>query len=119
MARRLELARVRAQALPTRYGETTRQAGTPTWRALIAFGRGNDTLALALLKSLPAFAHRIGGSHAQRDVLQLTHAAERIRLRGRWPAIAQSPVHARFAGAQGYVAAIVPTNAIAHLTATP
>jgi hypothetical protein len=48
---------------------------------MIAFGRRNDTLAITLLANLPALAHRLGGSHAQRDVLHLTllHAIERIR----------------------------------------
>lgn len=80
-ARRLELAVERAASLPTRYGETTRLLGIPACRALIAFGRRNDNLAIALLKSLPAHAHRLGGSHAQRDVLNLTlaHAIERMR----------------------------------------
>jgi tetratricopeptide (TPR) repeat protein len=71
-AQRLELALARSASLPTRYGETTRQVGLPACRALIAFGRGNDTLAINLLASLPALAHRLGGSHAQRDVLNLT-----------------------------------------------
>jgi hypothetical protein len=71
-AQRLELALARSVSLPTRYGETTRQVGLPACRALIAFGRGNDTLAINLLASLPALAHRLGGSHAQRDVLNLT-----------------------------------------------
>lgn len=80
-ARRLELAVERGTSLPTRYGETARLLGLPACRALIAFGRGNDNLAIGLLKSLPAHAHRLGGSHAQRDVLNLTlqHASERIR----------------------------------------
>jgi len=80
-ARRLELAVERAAALPTRYGETTRLLGLPACRALIAFGHRNDRLAIALLASLPAHAHRLGGSHAQRDVLNLTllHAIKRIR----------------------------------------
>jgi hypothetical protein len=83
-AERLEHAVAQAASLPTRYGETTRLLGLPACRALIAFGRRNDTLAITLLASLPAQAHRLGGSHAQRDVLQLTllHAIERIR----WPA---------------------------------
>ena len=76
-ARRLELALAEAASRPTRYGETTRLVGLPACRALIAFGRGNDTLAIALLASLPALAHRIGGSHAQRDVLQPDSAAGR------------------------------------------
>jgi len=71
-ARRLELALVRAQSLPTRHGETTRQFGLSSCRALIAFGRGDHALATTLLASLPAVAHRLGGSHAQRDVLHLT-----------------------------------------------
>jgi tetratricopeptide (TPR) repeat protein len=80
-ARRLELAVDRAASLPTRYGETTRLLGLPACRALIAFGRRNDNLAIGLLASLPAHAHRLGGSHAQRDVLNLTllHAVERVR----------------------------------------
>ena len=80
-ARRLELAVARAASLPTRYGETTRLLGLPACRALIAFGRRNDNLAIGLLAGLPAHAHRLGGSHAQRDVLNLTllHAIERIR----------------------------------------
>jgi tetratricopeptide (TPR) repeat protein len=80
-AQRLELALARAVSLPTRYGETTRLLGLPACRAVILFGRRNDTLAITLLASLPALAHRLGGSHAQRDVLHLTllHAVERIR----------------------------------------
>jgi tetratricopeptide (TPR) repeat protein len=80
-ARRLECALVKAQALPTRHGGTTRELGLASCRALIAFGRGNDPLAITLLASLPALAHRLGGSHAQRDVLNLTliKAVERVR----------------------------------------
>ncbi|MGJ7508605.1 hypothetical protein [Variovorax sp. GT1P44] len=80
-AGRLERALVRAQALPTRHGMTTRQLGLSSCRALVAFGQGNDSLAITLLASLPALAHRMGGSHAQRDVLNLTliRAVERIR----------------------------------------
>jgi tetratricopeptide (TPR) repeat protein len=82
---RLELALSRSQTLPTRHGETTRQLGLPACRALIAFGRGNNALAITLLAGLPALAHRLGGSHAQRDVLHLTllQAVERIRGPGR------------------------------------
>jgi Tfp pilus assembly protein PilF len=43
--------------------------------------RPDNTLAITLLASLPALAHRLGGSHAQRDVLNLTllRAVERVR----------------------------------------
>ena len=80
-ARRLEAALVSSHSQQTRYGQTTRQLGLPACRALIAFGRGDNTLATTLLASLPALAHRLGGSHAQRDVLHLTllQAIERIR----------------------------------------
>jgi tetratricopeptide (TPR) repeat protein len=80
-AQRLEAALVATHSQQTRYGETTRQLGLPACRALIAFGRGDNTLATTLLASLPALAHRLGGSHAQRDVLHLTllQAIERIR----------------------------------------
>lgn len=87
-ARRFERNLVRWQSLATRHGATTRQIGLPACRALLAFGQGNDTLALTLLASLPALAHRFGGSHAQRDVLHLTMQAaiERLRRPRRLPA---------------------------------
>ncbi|MDB5950198.1 MAG: Peptidylprolyl isomerase [Massilia sp.] len=80
-ASRLERELATRQSLPTRHGETTRQIGLPACRALIAFGQGNDTLALALLAGLPALAHHFGGSHAQRDVLHMTMLAAIERLR--------------------------------------
>ena len=85
-AQRLEFALAGSVSLPTRYGETTRQVGLPACRALIAFGRGNDALAIKLLAGLPALAHRLGGSHAQRDVLNLTllKAIGRIRQPAHW-----------------------------------
>ena len=92
-ARRLEQVLTASQRQPTRHGETTRQLGLPASRALIAYGRENDALAIALLASLPDSAHRLGGSHAQRDVLRLTlrRAVERVRRRGRAPRIAHEP----------------------------
>ena len=95
-AQRLETALTRSQAQPTRHGETTRQLGLPACRALIAYGRGHDTLAISLLASLPALAHRLGGSHAQRDVLHLTllRAVERIRRPARRGRIASAPTAA-------------------------
>ena len=83
-AAQLEQALTRRQALRTRHAETTRLLGLPACRALIAFGRGNDSRTVRLLASIPAVAHRLGGSHAQRDVLQLTmrHAIERVGRQG-------------------------------------
>jgi tetratricopeptide (TPR) repeat protein len=76
----------RSNARPTRHGGTTRLLGLAACRALAAFGRGDDMLAVALLASLPADSHRIGGTHAQRDVLHLTmeHAVERLRETKGW-----------------------------------
>jgi tetratricopeptide (TPR) repeat protein len=80
-ARRLEAHLLRSQPLRTRYGQTTRKLGLPACRALVAFGCGDDALAIKLLAGLPAIAYRLGGSHAQRDVLHLTlqHAVQRSR----------------------------------------
>lgn len=84
-ARRLETALHRSQSLQTRYGETTRLVGLPVGRALIAFGRGDYVPATQALGLIPASAHRIGGSHAQRDLLYLTllEAAQRLRRSAR------------------------------------
>ncbi len=91
-AQRLLRVLTGAQSLPTRHGETTRLLGLPACRALIAFGQGNDVLATTLLASLPAQAHRLGGSHAQREVLRLTllRAVERMRP-ARPPAAHRTP----------------------------
>jgi len=72
---------------PTRYGSTTRAAGLQACRALMAFGRGQDALAITLLSEVATRSHCIGGSHAQRDVLYLTlqQALERLRHLGRAP----------------------------------
>ncbi len=80
-AHRLETELVARQRLRTRYGRTTRQLGLPASRALRAFGHGDDATAIKLLARLPSIAHRLGGSHAQRDVLHLTlqHAVQRSR----------------------------------------
>jgi hypothetical protein len=59
--------------------DMTRLVGHPACRALAAFGRGDFRNAELLLRALPPVAHRIGGSHAQRDVLTLTRAAAAAR----------------------------------------
>jgi tetratricopeptide (TPR) repeat protein len=80
-AQRLESELLRRRPFATRHGETTRLIGLPACRGLIAFGRGRYARAIELLSALPAFAGRIGGSHAQRDVLYLTllEAVQRMR----------------------------------------
>lgn len=82
-AQRLEDRLVCSAAQPTRHGQTTRGLGLDACRALMAYGRGDHASAGRLLSRLPASAHRLGGSHAQRDVLQLTlqRAVETDRAR--------------------------------------
>ena len=80
-AARLELALTRSEAKPTRHGRSTRLLGLSACRALIAFGRGDAARASALIASLPGSAHRLGGSHAQRDVLYQTMQCARERSR--------------------------------------
>ena len=81
----LEQVLAAGRKLRTRHGETTRLLGLKACRAVIAYGAGNDSLAIRLLARLPLRALRLGGSHAQRDVLPLTglRAMERIRQQRR------------------------------------
>ncbi|HVN44541.1 MAG TPA: tetratricopeptide repeat protein [Steroidobacteraceae bacterium] len=84
-AARLERALHAHGSRPGRYGETTRLVGLPVGRALIAFGRGDYLGTVRGLRVLPACAHRIGGSHAQRHLLHLTllEAARQLRRSAR------------------------------------
>ena len=50
----------------------TRDVGRPAALAIKAFGEGDYGTTVSLLKPIRAIAHRFGGSHAQRDVLDLT-----------------------------------------------
>ena len=62
--------------------DMTRLVGLPACRALQAFGHGDYSTAENLLSRLPPLAHRVGGSQAQRDVIELTRvAASRLSLR--------------------------------------
>jgi hypothetical protein len=78
---RLESALLRRGEADSRYGETTRLVGLAACRAIVAFGRGDYARTAELLGAIPAFARRIGGSHAQRDLLYLTLLEAVWRLR--------------------------------------
>jgi tetratricopeptide (TPR) repeat protein len=80
-AEALEHTLARRATLPTRHGETTRLIGLPACQALLAYGRGEAARTIELLGSLPARVARIGGSHAQRDVLYLTLVQAIAKLR--------------------------------------
>jgi hypothetical protein len=62
------------------HAEVTRDVGLPVAEALHAFGHGDDAGAIGRLRAVRNIAARFGGSHAQRDVLDLTilAAAERM-----------------------------------------
>jgi len=79
----------------------TAEVGEPATRAVQAFVAGDFATVVALLRPIRSYAHRFGGSHAQRDLLDLTLiegalrggdrslaaalAAERAMLRPRSP----------------------------------
>ena len=72
--------------------DMTRLVGLPACRAIAAYAQGDYATAAALLRALPPVSHRVGGSHAQRDVLELTrHAAAARRLLDRGNRIRRSP----------------------------
>lgn len=50
----------------------TRDVGHPVTLAIKAFGDGNFAETVRLLRPIRSIAHRFGGSHAQRDVIDLT-----------------------------------------------
>ena len=50
----------------------TADVGHPACRAMIAFGDGDYRQAVDLLRPIRSIAARFGGSHAQRDVIDLT-----------------------------------------------
>ena len=57
----------------------TRDVGHPATLAIHAFSEGRYDEAVKLLAPLPPIAHRFGGSHAQRDVIDLTLMEAAIR----------------------------------------
>lgn len=50
----------------------TRDIGLPLCRGILAFGEGDFAEAVRLIGPVLTIAHRFGGSHAQRDVIDLT-----------------------------------------------
>ena len=50
----------------------TRDVGRPATLAIRAFGEGDYAQAIRLLRPIRSIAHRFGGSHAQRDLIDLT-----------------------------------------------
>jgi hypothetical protein len=75
----------------------TRDVGHPVAKGLYAFGRGDYAETVRLLDPIPAIASRFGGSHAQRDVIDLTliEAAIRAGDRGKAASLAANRLAAR------------------------
>jgi hypothetical protein len=75
----------------------TRDVGHAVARAILAFGDGDYARTVALLRPIRSIAHRFGGSHAQRDVLDLTliEAAFRSGQANLAAALASERVEAR------------------------
>lgn len=67
----------REAAQPGVVGAMARLVGEPASRAILAYERGDPAAAERILRALPPVSQRIGGSHAQRDVLELTRFAAR------------------------------------------
>lgn len=89
-------------------GMMTREVGLPACEAIHAFGQADYRRTVELLMPARLVAHRFGGSHAQRDIIEwtLTEAALRDGQRGLAQALAherlarkpQSPLAASFLG---------------------
>jgi hypothetical protein len=62
----------------------TAAVGLPAARAVLAFGERDHARCVQLLRRVRSSAHRFGGSHAQRDLLDLT-LAEAARRAGMGP----------------------------------
>jgi hypothetical protein len=70
-----------------------REVGLPLLRGLLAFGRGDADAAADALYPVRALAQRFGGSHAQRDLIDLTLLA--AAARGQRRALGQALVRER------------------------
>ncbi len=71
-AQRLLAAQQRALTMPGDNAGFLRDVGHGATAAIHAFGRGRYGDAVQLLRPLRSHAHRFGGSHAQRDLIDLT-----------------------------------------------
>ena len=79
MARVVIEAQEAAMLRPGDNAAFTGEVGLAVTRALLAFGTGDFARAVGLLRPIRSAAHRFGGSHAQRDVLDLTLIEAAIR----------------------------------------
>ena len=72
LAQRLLASQAEALRAPGDNAGFLRDVGADATRALLAFVQGRHGECVALLRPLRSRAHRFGGSHAQRDLIDLT-----------------------------------------------
>lgn len=89
-ARRAELQLLRAAQGTGSNAAMARDVGLPVAMALRAFADGQHALCAQILLPVLPIAHRFGGSHAQRDLLQLTALEAAMRAGDRALAAALS-----------------------------
>jgi hypothetical protein len=76
---RVLAAQAKAMTTPGDNRLFTAEVGAPAARAIQAFGDGDFASVIRLLRPIRALAHRFGGSHAQRDLIDLTLIAAALR----------------------------------------
>lgn len=69
---RVRQAQARAQQRDDDNAQITRSIGAPALDAVLAFHAGQYPRCVELLRAIRSHAHRFGGSHAQRDLLDQT-----------------------------------------------
>lgn len=99
----------------------TRDVGLPVARALYAFGRGQYDKAIGWLRPVRNIAARFGGSHAQRDLIDLTlieaaqrdgqHALVRALAGERMALKPASPLNRRYRDGALSMSRAMPLNA--------
>lgn len=92
-ARWLDEVEAACARLPVQDRREAGEMGLALMRGLLAWGQGRDEDAVHALLAARAGAQRIGGSHAQRDLIDQTLIA--AAARGRMAALARALVHER------------------------
>lgn len=89
------LRRVERQAAgrPGSNRDVAREVGVPLMHGLLAFGRGRFDAAVETLYAVRSEAGRFGGSHAQRDLIDLTLIAAAAKARD--PAVGRALLNER------------------------
>jgi hypothetical protein len=79
----LQVASDRAEAATGTNRAMAREVGLPLMRGMLAFAQARHDEAIDLLYAVRSLAHRFGGSHAQRDLIDQTLLAAAAQAGGR------------------------------------